>query len=91
MRAASGAIERVRINNDSVQYQTIDGVPPIGICGSGILDAIAQLYLAGVIGENGRIKNNHRHIRTFKQNQYEFILADESTANATTRGPDIPL
>jgi ferredoxin len=55
MRAATGAIERLRITGDSIQYQTIDEAPPIGICGSGILDALAQLYLAGVIDDGGRI------------------------------------
>jgi len=43
MRAAAGAIERLRITDDSIQYQTIDQAPPIGICGSGILDALSLL------------------------------------------------
>ena len=47
MRAATGAIERLRITGDNIQYQTIGEAPPVGICGSGILDALSQLYLAG--------------------------------------------
>jgi len=46
MRATSGAIERLRISGDSIQYQTVDEASPVGVCGSGILDAIAQLHLA---------------------------------------------
>jgi uncharacterized 2Fe-2S/4Fe-4S cluster protein (DUF4445 family) len=76
MRAATGAIERLRITNDVIQYQTIDGAPPIGICGSGILDALAQLYLAKVIDESGRITNHHLRVRTYK-GQHEFILVSK--------------
>jgi uncharacterized 2Fe-2S/4Fe-4S cluster protein (DUF4445 family) len=45
----------LRIAGDSIQYQTIDEAPPVGICGSGILDALAQLYLAEIIDEGGRM------------------------------------
>jgi uncharacterized 2Fe-2S/4Fe-4S cluster protein (DUF4445 family) len=76
MRAASGAIERLRIENDRVQYQTIDDAPPVGICGSGIVDAMAQLYLAGVINKDGRMKKSHPRIRTH-QTQCEFVLVAE--------------
>ncbi len=76
MRAARGAIERLRIANDSIQYQTIDEVPPIGICGSGVLDAMAQLYLAGVIDKGGRMKDSHPRMRTRKK-QLEFVLVSE--------------
>jgi uncharacterized 2Fe-2S/4Fe-4S cluster protein (DUF4445 family) len=73
MRAATGAIERLRITDDTIQYQTIDGAPPIGICGSGILDALSQLYLAKAIDEGGRIMDDHPRVRTYK-GQREFIL-----------------
>ena len=73
MRAASGAIERVQIADDNIQYQTVDKAPPVGICGSGILDAIAQLYLAGVINEGGRMLQSHPRVRN-GQKQREFVL-----------------
>jgi uncharacterized 2Fe-2S/4Fe-4S cluster protein (DUF4445 family) len=73
MRAAAGAIERLRIINDVIQYQTIDEAPPVGICGSGILDALAQLYLAKVIDESGRIVNNRWRVRNYR-GQREFVL-----------------
>jgi uncharacterized 2Fe-2S/4Fe-4S cluster protein (DUF4445 family) len=76
MRAATGAIERLRIENDGVQYQTIDQAPPVGICGSGILDALSQLYLAKVIDEGGRIIDNHPRVRAYKR-QREFVLVGE--------------
>ena len=73
MRAAAGAIERLRMEGDRIQYQTIDGAPPIGICGSGIVDALAQLHLAKIIDEGGRITDNRPRVRTYK-GQREFIL-----------------
>ena len=73
MRAATGAIERLRIADDSIQYQTIGDQPPVGICGSGVLDAMAQLYLAGVLDGGGRIMGNHPRVRTYK-GQREFVL-----------------
>jgi uncharacterized 2Fe-2S/4Fe-4S cluster protein (DUF4445 family) len=73
MRAASGAIERLRIANDSIQYQTIDEAPPLGICGSGIVDAMAQLYLVGIIDKHGRMKSDHPRLHIHKK-QPQFVL-----------------
>lgn len=57
MRAAPGAIERVKIDGKSgqVRIATIGGKPPVGICGSGILDAVAELLKAGWLNERGRL------------------------------------
>ena len=76
MRAARGAIERLRIANESIQYQTIDEAPPVGICGSGILDAMAQLYRVGIIDKDGRMKDNYPRVRTRKK-QREFVLVSK--------------
>jgi uncharacterized 2Fe-2S/4Fe-4S cluster protein (DUF4445 family) len=76
MRAARGAIERLRLVGDDIQYQTIEGAPPAGLCGSGILDALAQLYLAGIIEESGRMKDNHPRLRR-RGKQREFVLVSE--------------
>jgi uncharacterized 2Fe-2S/4Fe-4S cluster protein (DUF4445 family) len=76
MRAATGAIERLRIDGDRIHYQTIDGAAPVGICGSGILDALAQLYVAKIINEGGRIIDNRPRVRTYK-GQREFILVSK--------------
>jgi uncharacterized 2Fe-2S/4Fe-4S cluster protein (DUF4445 family) len=76
MRAASGAIERLRIVNNKVEYQTIDDAPAIGICGSGILDTVAQLYLAGVLEEGGKMDPKHKRVRRGDQH-LEFILVGD--------------
>ena len=56
MQAAPGAIERVRIHTQdlTVQIQTIGQAPPQGICGSGIIDLLAQMFLAGLIDQRGK-------------------------------------
>ena len=76
MRAARGAIERLRIENDVIQYQTIDEVPPVGICGSGIVDAVAQLHLHGIINQSGRMIGGYPGVRTH-QKEREFVLVSE--------------
>jgi uncharacterized 2Fe-2S/4Fe-4S cluster protein (DUF4445 family) len=76
MRASTGAIERLRIDGDKIYYQTIDGASPVGICGSGILDALAQLYVTEIIDEGGRIIDNRPRVRTYK-GQHEFILVSK--------------
>lgn len=75
MRAATGAIERLRIEGDRVIYQTIGGAPPAGLCGSGVLDALAQLYLAGVVDRGGRMNDAPRVRGTGKER--EFVLVSE--------------
>jgi uncharacterized 2Fe-2S/4Fe-4S cluster protein (DUF4445 family) len=54
MRAAHGAIDRVRIERD-VQYHVIGDGPPLGLCGSGLLDAIAGMLDAGLVDASGRL------------------------------------
>jgi len=76
MRAAEGAIERLQISGDSIKYQTIGEAPPVGICGSGILDALAQLYLAKAVDEGGRINPDHPRVRSLR-GQREFILVSK--------------
>ncbi len=74
MRAAAGAIERVRLVGDRVEYQTIGGGPPVGLCGSGLLDAVAEMRRAGVLDPNGRL-SEHPRVRT-RDNQREFVLVE---------------
>jgi uncharacterized 2Fe-2S/4Fe-4S cluster protein (DUF4445 family) len=54
MRAAPGAIDRVRLT-PQVQVHTIEGAPASGACGSGIIDAVAELVKLGVVEEKGRM------------------------------------
>jgi uncharacterized 2Fe-2S/4Fe-4S cluster protein (DUF4445 family) len=76
MRAANGAIEKLRLIDNKIEYQTIGGYPPVGLCGSGILDAISQLYLAGVLDFRGKM-GNHLRVRV-KDGIREFVLISEA-------------
>jgi uncharacterized 2Fe-2S/4Fe-4S cluster protein (DUF4445 family) len=56
MRATDGAIEGVQLG-DGVELQIIGGdIPAAGICGSGLVDAVAQLLLVGLLDHSGRMK-----------------------------------
>jgi len=79
MRAANGAIERLRLEGGKVTYQTIGGAAPTGLCGSGILDAMAQLYLAGVLNRGGRM-DLQTGVRV-DGDQREFVLASDEEGN----------
>ncbi len=56
MRAAPGAIERARWLDGRIIWQTIAGQPPVGICGSGILDVVAALLDGGLVKPTGALK-----------------------------------
>ncbi|BCV22656.1 ferredoxin [Moorella sp. Hama-1] len=65
MRAITGAISAVRLSDDGreVFWESIGGAPPLGICGSGILDAVAELYRTGIINKSGRMDLKHPRVR----------------------------
>jgi len=54
MRAAPGAIETVRIEDEGMRVEVIGGVPAVGLCGSGLVDAVAELVRVGLIDASGR-------------------------------------
>ncbi|HJX70223.1 MAG TPA: ASKHA domain-containing protein, partial [Dehalococcoidia bacterium] len=86
MRATGGAIERVKITSSSVDFQTIDDKPPIGLCGSGILDAVAQLREVGIIDYRGRLQS-HPLVRRNEDGQ-EFVLVPKEKSGS---GKDITI
>jgi uncharacterized 2Fe-2S/4Fe-4S cluster protein (DUF4445 family) len=54
MRAAEGAIEGVRIRDGELELTVIGDAEPVGLCGSGLVDAVAELVGAGIIDASGR-------------------------------------
>jgi len=54
MRAADGAIEGVKIADGEVELTVIGDVEPVGLCGSGLVDAVAELVGAGILDHSGR-------------------------------------
>jgi uncharacterized 2Fe-2S/4Fe-4S cluster protein (DUF4445 family) len=55
MRAAEGAIEVVKIDQEDVRLQVIGDVEPVGLCGSGLVDAVAELVAIGLLDSSGRL------------------------------------
>lgn len=83
MRAIDGAISRVEVVDGGLKlyYETIGSSPPVGICGSGVLDAVAGLYRAGVISYNGRLDSGHPRVRfngERKTAEYVLVPSEES-------------
>ncbi|MEM1550936.1 MAG: ASKHA domain-containing protein, partial [Candidatus Bathyarchaeia archaeon] len=78
MRAVSGAIERIKIDLETleVEYETIDGVKPRGICGSAVVNAIAEMLKAGIIDTYGTFNREIKspRLRSF-ENELEFVIA----------------
>jgi uncharacterized 2Fe-2S/4Fe-4S cluster protein (DUF4445 family) len=60
MRASDGAIEGVRIDGDAMALAVIGEVEPLGMCGSGLVDAVAELVKAGLIDRTGKYVTNER-------------------------------
>jgi uncharacterized 2Fe-2S/4Fe-4S cluster protein (DUF4445 family) len=60
MRATQGAIEEVWINGETYEptIRVIGGVKPRGLCGSGLISLLAELFLTGVIDRSGNIKRD---------------------------------
>jgi len=79
MRAAPGAIERVRIVDGRVEYKTIGDEPAVGICGSGLLDVVAHLRRAGKLDAKGRLAGPD--VRE-AEGDAEFVIADETVAGS---------
>jgi uncharacterized 2Fe-2S/4Fe-4S cluster protein (DUF4445 family) len=79
MRAAPGAIERIQIDQGEIRYKTIGDQPPVGICGSGILDAVAELSKAQIIDEKGSFVKGVDRVRKAKRN-FEYLLVPEDSS-----------
>jgi uncharacterized 2Fe-2S/4Fe-4S cluster protein (DUF4445 family) len=84
MRAAEGAIESVKLTESGVDYTTIGDAPAIGLCGSGIIDAVSELYLWDLIDARGRFRKTHSRVKRGSHGS-EFQLAADpgrSTGNS---------
>jgi len=55
MRAAEGAIDKIRVDHESIAYRVIKDGKARGICGSGLIDLIAELIKLGLINKSGKL------------------------------------
>jgi uncharacterized 2Fe-2S/4Fe-4S cluster protein (DUF4445 family) len=78
MRATTGAIEEVWVNGDTLEpsYRVIGGGRPRGLCGSGLISLISELFLTGVIDKSGGI-NTHLSTPRIRSGEHgpEYVIA----------------
>ena len=87
MRAAKGAIQKVSINGKQVRLETIGDAKPRGICGSALIDVIAELFRNRIIDPNGKFPRDSTNpwVRE-NEGDIEFVLAEGSE---TETGKDV--
>lgn len=73
MRGAAGAVDHVSYEDGTWKYTTVDGQPAIGLCGSGLIDLVAQLYQAGLVDEMG-------HLESGQEDDSIFVLVPPEQA-----------
>jgi len=76
--AIEGAIKNVWISDGSIGYETIGGKPPVGICGSGLIDLLSELLCHGIMSRKAKIKEPFHvtdAIRLTQQDIYQLITA----------------
>ncbi len=83
MRATKGAIEEVWINKDDFEpsYRVIGNVKPRGLCGSGLISLLAEMFITGVVEKSGRVKINLDTPRTRQGDhggEYVITWGDET-------------
>jgi uncharacterized 2Fe-2S/4Fe-4S cluster protein (DUF4445 family) len=78
MPAADGAIEKLRIEGDGkINYTVIGGGRPKGLCGSGLIDLLAELFIHGTIDRNGKFHEDKMGRRlVLKGNGPGFLIED---------------
>ena len=87
MRAAAGAIEKVRITNSGLELTTIENAAAVGLCGSGILDCVAELYRNGYLDQRSRFQRERTGVRMGDHGP-EFLLVPASSSGS---GRDITI
>ncbi len=85
MRSSFGAIQKVRIDSDfEVEFETIAGAKPRGICGSGYIDIIAEMLKVGLLDKDGKIKSvASKRVRKTELGR-EFILVFKEDCDSRT-------
>lgn len=84
-QAKEGAIESVKIEpkNKKVEYQTIGNKPPIGICGSGVIELIAELFIKGLLTPEGKFSIQTFLERFTEINEEKAFIVVPSEESAT--------
>ncbi|MBI5741142.1 MAG: DUF4445 domain-containing protein [Nitrospirae bacterium] len=93
MRATDGAIEGVKINRETLEVEIKvigdDGTVPVGICGSGMIDAIAEMFLTGIIDQKGKLQREISNRVREGENGPEFVVYPGIGGDIVLAEPDI--
>lgn len=102
MRAARGAIERVDILEDRVEIGVIGDAVPMGICGSGIIDAVGEMIRVGIVDKSGRLlgreklakkgisENILKHIKeNNKANDFVLYFSEDGKSDVVITQKDV--
>ncbi|MCK4325289.1 DUF4445 domain-containing protein [bacterium] len=76
--AIEGAIKNIWMSDHRVDYETIGGKPPVGICGSGLIDLLAELLRKGIMSKTAKLKKEFfvaEDISITQQDIYQLITA----------------
>lgn len=76
MRAEPGAVDRVYVQAGQIKYSTIGGRPPVGICGSGIMDLVSVLLDEKIINRSGLFIDGSRTSEADGSLRRRFVLID---------------
>ena len=77
MRAEPGAVDGVKIRNDEVELSVIGNTQPRGICGSGIVDMIAELYLEDILDFRGKFIPENSSRLAQREGEWAFRYGDD--------------
>ena len=85
MRATTGAIQACSIDPETMNptFDIIGGGAPVGLCGSGLIDTVAELFRAGIINAKGKMVREGKRVRARDMFGKEFVLAFEGELGAT--------
>ena len=87
MHAVSGAVGKVWVQDQTLAWSTVDGAPPAGLCGSGVIDLIATLHCLGIIDDRGHLDREAPGVRG-EGGGAEFVVA---SADKTATGRALAL
>jgi uncharacterized 2Fe-2S/4Fe-4S cluster protein (DUF4445 family) len=87
MRATDGAIEACVIDANTMEPQIKvignEGQKPLGLCGSGLIDIVGELFRCGIINARGKFTKDGKRIRRDEWNGAAYIIADQIALNET--------
>ena len=86
MRATDGAIEACTIDKETMEpsYSVVGepGTKPVGLCGSGIIDVISELFMCGIINPKGKFVREGKRVRHDKYGMGSYVIAFEEEAGS---------